>query len=228
MNLSRVLVLLTATAIAGCSSTSSPTTNDQGDQTLPTDAPIDLPTAAPAPHFAVIKLSGRGDKVAKFKIPADVAAIATFTNAGDSNFSVESLDSSGQTNDLLVNVIGRYSGTVLFDADASQHSVAFKIGSNGAWTATIKPVSGARAWNGTAKLAGKGDDVVRVNPPISGLATATFTHSGSENFAVVSYSADSSDLLINEIGHYHGQVQLPDGTQLLAVSADGAWTATPD
>jgi hypothetical protein len=232
MKLTGVGVVVIAALIAGCNSASSPGTNDRGGSTPgsganPTDTPAIVATPALVSGFASIKLSGKGDKVATFTIPADAAAIATFTNRGDSNFTVESLAADGSSNDLLVNVIGSYSGTVLFDAQSGTHSVAFKIGSNGSWNATIKPTSAARPWDGKVKLAGKSDDVVLVNPPISGLSTATFTHNGSSNFAVTSYTADSPDLLINEIGVYTGQVQLPDGTRLLSISADGVWTATP-
>jgi len=197
-----------------------------GGGTGSTDMPV--VTDVPAASFAVIKFSGKGDKVVKFKIPEDVAAIASFTAKGSDNFVVESLASDGSTNDLLVNVIGTYKGTVLFDADAGMHSVAFKIQASSTWTAVIKPVSDARVWNPTTKLTGAGDDVVSVSPAISGLATATFTHSGQDNFVVQSYTSEDSDLLINEIGKYNGQVQIPDGTILLSVEADGSWTAVSD
>jgi uncharacterized Zn-binding protein involved in type VI secretion len=233
MKLTRVAALSAALlVVAACSSTGTPGGNDpgmtSGDNNSEPTTGGDVQTAAPVATFKVIKLAGKGDKVVKFSIPAEVAAIATITNNGRSNFTVESLDAKGSTNDLLVNVIGPYSGTVLFDADFGTHSVAFKIGSSGSWTATIKPISASRAWATSSRLSGKGDDVVLVKPTVSGLATATFTHSGSENFVVQSYSSDSSDLLINEIGHYHGQVQLPDGTMFLSIEADGSWTAIAD
>lgn len=236
MKLSGFFVVAIAAAIAGCTSTSSQGFTDQGPGATPTATPATEPQPADTPEvatpaaavFATIKLTGKGDKVAKFTIPENEAAIATFTNKGDSNFIVESLAANGSTNALLVNVIGSYKGTVLFDTALGEQSIAFKIGSNGSWTATIKPISAARAWSGTDKLTGKGDDVVLVDPPISGLTTATFTYRGSSNFVVVSYTTGDSNLLINEIGTYTGQVQIPDGTVLLAISADGAWTATPD
>jgi hypothetical protein len=227
------IVVLAAIGSAMGSPTASPGATQPPGATSPVavatpSAPASSVAATEAPAaFATIKLSGRGDKVAKFTIPAAVAAIASFTNSGSSNFTVESLSADGSTNDLLVNVIGSYRGTVLFDATAGQRTVAFKIGSNGAWTATIRPTSAARAWDGASKASGKGDDVLLVNPPVSGLATATVTHSGSANFVVESYTADVSDLLVNEIGKYTGEVQLPDGTMLIAISADGAWRITP-
>ncbi len=35
------------------------------------------------------------------------------------------------------------------------------------------------------------------------------------------------DLHVNEIGKYRGETLIPDGTVLLEVNADGAWTVTP-
>ncbi|MCW2938759.1 MAG: hypothetical protein JWN00_1744 [Actinomycetia bacterium] len=40
------------------------------------------------------------------------------------------------------------------------------------------------------------------------------------------YTEDGSQNLVNEIGHYAGEVQLPDGTFLITVHADGMWTLT--
>ncbi|MDP9271333.1 MAG: hypothetical protein M3P14_10255 [Chloroflexota bacterium] len=92
-------------------------------------------------------------------------AIATITERGTSNFVVTSLAADGSQNELLVNVIGSYSGTRLFDADAGQHSVAFKVESTGSWTIVIKPVALASAWNPAKALSGRGDNVVRLLPP---------------------------------------------------------------
>ena len=50
------------------------------------------------------------------------------------------------------------------------------------------------------------------------------THQRASNF-VVEAIADSSDLLVNEIGNYNGTVPMPGGAFVL-ISADGAWTMT--
>jgi hypothetical protein len=141
-----------------------------------------------------------------FRIPEDVPAIATITERGTSNFVVTSLAADGSQNELPVNVIGSYSGTRLFDTDAGQHSVAFKVESNGFWAIVIKPIALASAWNPAKALNGRGDNVVRLAPPTSGLTTVTMTHRGSENFVVMAFTADGADLLIHEIGNYSGQV----------------------
>jgi hypothetical protein len=201
--------------------------------TSPAAAGADTPSAVTpessspieATGFAPINLSGTGAKVAKFEIPETAAAIATINHRGSSNFAVTSLDASGGTNELLVNEIGNYAGTVLFDV--VDHSVAFEIEADGSWRIDIKPISAARAWDPSERLIGKGADVVLVSPPSSGLVTLDLTHEGESNFAVTSYTADSHDLLVNEIGQFSGQVLLPDGTLLLQVEADGSWSGTP-
>jgi hypothetical protein len=162
--------------------------------------------------------------VPRFTIPEDAIAIATFTHNGGSNFAVWTVDASGAETDLLVNTIGVYSGTVLFDEQG--HSVAFSVEADGAWTAVIKPIELARAWNGATTIGGHGDDVVRVDPPTSGLSTTTMIHNGASNFAVWSYGLYSVDLLINEIGAYSGEVLLADATVLFEVTADGDWSMT--
>lgn len=188
-----------------------------------TEEPTPEPTAGPA--FETIKLSGKGTKVPKFSIPEDAAAIATITNKGTSNFVVWTVGTDGSTQDLLVNTIGSYRGTVLFDTDT--HSVAFKVESNGSWTIAIEPVTSARSWDGSSSLAGKGDDVVLVQPAASGFVTVNITHKGSSNFVIWVYSLDGRDLLVNEIGNYSGENIIPDSTVLLQVQADGSWTVTP-
>ena len=194
----------------------------------PSGAP-QAPSAAPVAEFSPIALSGSGAKVARFSIPDGSAAIAKITASGSAdNFAVESLAADGSQNDLLVNTIGAYSGTVLFDQNAGVHSVAFRITASGRWTIKIEPVTSARSWDGTGTLSGKGDDVVAISPPASGLTTITATHMGTANFVITSYDSSGSNLLVNEIGHYSGQTTLPDGSFLLSINADGAWTITVD
>ena len=138
-----------------------------------------------------------------------------------------SLASDGSHNDLLVNTIGKYKGTVLFDKYADEHSVAFDISADGAWTVVIKPATEAQPWDGTSPLKGTSDDVVMQSPPSSGLITLDLTYVGKGNFAVIAFTPEGADLLANEIGNFTGTVVEPNGTFLLEISADGAWTITP-
>ena len=193
----------------------------------PRQAPSEAPSEAPVDTFKPITLTGKGAKVPRFTIPATAAAIATISAKGSDNFAVTSLAADGSDNELLVNVIGNYAGTVLFDAQDSEHSVAFRIETSDSWTITIKPVASARTWDGDSKLSGKGDDVVQINPASSGLIALNITNKGQDNFVVTGYSDNGPDLMVNEIGNYTGQVQLADGSVILAVNSDGPWSIAP-
>ena len=192
----------------------------------PTATPVPPTVAPPTLAFNPIKLTGSGNKIARFTIPEDEPAIAVISEKGTSNFVVWSIDSTGSTNDLLVNVIGNYSGTRLFDVDFGTHSVAFKVEAHGSWTITIKPLSLATLWTATTSSIGKGDMVLRVDPPIDGFAASTFTYKGSSNFVVWAYGDEGRDLLVNEIGAYNGESLWPSGTVLIEIEAVGAWGIT--
>jgi hypothetical protein len=197
----------------------------------PTAPPVTLLPATPEPTvadaFATISLKGSGNKVPKFTIPDDQAAIATITYSGSGNFAVWSIAADGSENDLLVNVIGRYKGTVLFDAESGVHSVAMRVEASGSWTIVIKPVTKARIWAAGTTATGSGDDVIQLASPPFGLVTSVIKYKGSGNFAVWSYSTSGDrELLVNEIGNYSGEVQIPSGTYLVAIEADGPWSIT--
>lgn len=204
-----------------------------------TESPVAEPTAEPTPEatstpepnpfaFPVITLKGRGDKIARFKIPEDVPAIATFSERGSSNFIVYSLAADGSENDLIVNEIGNYVGTHLFDTSDGEHSVAFKISSNGSWTIKIKPITSAPKWDATAKLAGKGASVIWVTGDVGDFFVTRITHRGTSNFVVYAYADSDYELLVNEIGNYSGEQILPVGTYLLEILADGSWAVLPE
>jgi hypothetical protein len=193
----------------------------------PTATPPPTPTPAPTPAFATIELSGTGNAVPRFDIPEDAAAIAAITHSGASNFAVWAVDASGNQTDLLVNTIGSYSGTLLFDEQGGSHTDAFEVEADGSWTITINPVTEAFRWNGSETLSGSGDDVVILDPASSGLKSTTLTHSGEGNFAVWIYSPSGTDLAVNEIGQFSGEVLIADGAFLIEVTADGPWTASP-
>lgn len=197
------------------------------ESAAPTVVPSPVVSIAPEPAFANITLNGTGNAVPRFDIPEDSAAIAEITHSGASNFAVWAVDGSGSPTDLLVNTIGNYSGTVLFDESAGSHTDAFEIEADGPWTIIIKPVTEAFRWDGSDVLTGSGDDVAILDPPSDGLKSTTVTHSGSGNFAIWSYSASGTDLLVNEIGNFSGEVLLSDGTFLFEVTATGQWTMNP-
>ncbi|WP_131732376.1 hypothetical protein [Actinomadura formosensis] len=182
-------------------------------------------STTPSPHSVKPqKYRGRGDKIVRIK-DGDEAWLAAFTHTGSSNFIVSALDPSGDESDVLVNVIGGYKGTVLFNDEADSNTRALKIKADGAWTLRLKPPSDARLWDGE-RITGKGDDVLRFADPSYGFTTMKLTHRGDSNFIVDSYTEDSAENLVNEIGRYSGEVSLPGDTVLITVHADGKWTLT--
>jgi hypothetical protein len=230
LNRRAMTVALLAIALAGCS-TAAPAAHDAALVTSPGAPETTVAPVVPEPATAAFKdiaLKGKGHKVAKFTIPEDAAAIAVLTHKGKSNFIVHSVGADGEMLDGLVNEIGNYSGTVLFDTEADEHAVAFEIDADGAWTITVKPVTSATVWDPTSTLKGKGDAVYEVSPASSGLVTLDLTFKGEANFIIHAYTLDGSEGLANEIGPFSGQVLLPDGTFLLEVVANGGtWSATP-
>lgn len=227
----RLLALVAITLLVAACTTKTSNGDDGGGDVGSIDTPgphSAEPTPGPiATTFSPISLAGHGSKVVKFKIPEGAAAIATLSEQGSSNFIVESLGADGRTNDVLVNEIGSFKGTVLFDADFGTHSIAFKVQSNGSWTILVRPVSAASKWDPSKAISGTGDAVLQLVPPASGLTIITARHRGTANFVVIAYGPDGSDLLINEIGHYSGQTTIADGSALLSVEANGAWSFTP-
>lgn len=147
--------------------------------------------------------------------------VAIITHAGYSNFAVHTLDASLGNTDLLVNTIGNYSGTVLFDVRTSRgETTALKITGDGSWTVKLVPLASVRSFDGATPMTGRGDDVFYYK---GAAKPAIFTHDGTSNIAVHSYGT-RADLLINEIGAYTGTVVWTPG--LYEVTADGNWSAT--
>lgn len=195
--------------------------------TAPTPQPTPAPTVAPAPKPTpeppILAKKGRGDKVLKFAAQ-DGPTIAKITNKGRSNFAVISYVGSTY-DDLLVNEIGSYSGTVYLNPGASR----LKVTSSGSWSVTILPVTRARHWDGVAPLAGKEDSVILLS---GGADSATGIRNKSRgNVAVIAYGEDGEylDLLVNEIGSYSGEVLLPyaDPIALSVQAFGGTWSFGP-
>ena len=170
--------------------------------------------------------------------------LATFeiAHTGQSNFSVWLYDTNGSPVDLLVNVIGSYSGTTLVGIGSwaiggapGAHVLA--VEADGQWQINVRQphyTSGAAL---PCTYSGAGDNVTAPFNLTTGSIEFTLTHAGSSNFAVWLYTADGEavDLLANEIGAYSGsrlvEVQAGSygaspGVHVLAVEADGSWSVT--
>jgi len=155
----------------------------------------------------------------KLSLAEDYLHIAKISHTGRSNFAVWSIDAAGERLDLLVNEIGNYSG--VRPLDLSETPAALQIEADGSWRIEIQVAQKAPIWTGNAS--GKGSAVLLISGGTQGITVVKITHSGRSNFAVWVYGEDS-DLLVNEIGKYAGEVLIPPGMVLIEIEADGAWT----
>jgi TM2 domain-containing membrane protein YozV len=171
--------------------------------------------------FDSITQSGSGSMLLQLPAGAESGLVrATYT--GTANFSVQPLDGDNKpTVDLLVNSIGDYRGITAYGllSDPDHPVEWLQVTATGPWTIDVGPVSNAP---GPAAV-GFGDDVFIYAGTGMDLAV---THDGSENFAIVEYTDDTTarSLLVNDIGVYEGTVPLSDGPMVLTVKADGNWT----
>lgn len=190
-----------------------------------TEPEVDVtPEPEPEPEVpADIVYTGTGDSILAIELPDGPGqfAVATLTHDGSSNFAIFSLDDNLAQQDLIVNTIGSYTGTVLFNAGFGGDPSSLEISADGNWTVTMKSVLSLRQFAGNS-ITGAGDDVVLY---FGEAAPAAITHDGSSNVAVWLYG-DSTELVVNEIGTYTGTVRWIAGPSLVAVNADGNWSVT--
>lgn len=169
--------------------------------------------------FEALTKSGSGPSVVKLPKGAK-AGMVTATHKGSSNFAVTALDSSNQpTGDLLVNEIGRYSGTTSYGLSSMGDAAKLKVDANGSWKLTIVPLSKASIL--ALPASGSGD---RVFIYAGDAADWRITHKGRSNFAVIQYAGMFPNLMVNEIGAFKGTVPANDGPNVVTIGADGAWT----
>jgi hypothetical protein len=178
------------------------------------------------PPFQPIVLSGDGPATAQFSVPEESSGIATIVNDADGPFSVWSLAAGGTKQDLLVDVAGAYAGMRFFEA--TDHSVAFAVESDGSWSIEVRPLSDARSWDATDPLFGNESAVVSVVPRTSAKAEIIVIYDGDGAFALSALTAGGRQHLIDEIGAFRDDVVLPTGTYVLEIDADAAWSITPD
>ena len=212
----RAFLALCLVSVAACGSTVIGNRILNASSLTPVPASASAPGSAlpSAPIFAPITLAGSGSKLATFTIPA-----------GQDNFIVRGLAPDGSSTDSLINTIGPYSGTRLFDID-DQHTSAFDVQASGLWTITVEPPASARVWTGASPVSGTGDDVLQLSPTSAAHAVATFSYGGSGAFTVDGFSPSGDDGLVSTIGPFHGQVPLLEGTFLLEVQGVGSWSIT--
>ncbi|MBI4898863.1 MAG: TM2 domain-containing protein [Actinobacteria bacterium] len=235
-----VVIIIIAVAASGAgkgSSTASTNNTTQAAASTPTQAGSMTTTKAAAPTtaaaaadpvktftdqfgtFAAISKSGSGSSV--IPVPSGAkAGILTATYSGSANFVISVLDANNQsTGDLLVNTIGKYSGTTAFGLSSFGGEPAkFKIEASGPWTVNIQSIASAPAL--ALPATDKGDKVFIYTGQADSWA---ITNNSKGNF-VVTLDGKMPDLLVNEIGNYSGTVPVTRGPAILSVQSDGAWT----
>nr|BFE81820.1 hypothetical protein GCM10020093_044210 [Planobispora longispora] len=139
------------------------------------------------------------------------------------NFAVWSLRPGGGKNDLHVNHIGAYSGTIVYNLYNWHKTSAFEINADGNWRVEVKPITSAPLWK-TRTIRLSGDRVLKLPTTVRGLKTMRYRHSGAGHFAIHAFgSAGNPHLLVNKVGKTSGKVVLPAGVRYVSVKADGAW-----
>lgn len=175
--------------------------------------------------FEPVRETGRGDSLVSLPEGATAGLVSASHEGDDGNFALSVLDEVNQpTGDLLVNTIGRYSGTTIYGLhDLGGEGVRIEVMADGPWELVIEPVSAAPA----LEESGTGDAVFLYE----GIAGALHvTHDGDANFTVIEETDEvfAMGLLVNEIGRYEGTVPLSGGPSVISVTADGAWTLQVD
>ncbi|GAA3440900.1 hypothetical protein [Planomonospora venezuelensis] len=189
---------------------------------LLTSTLLTAPPAAAAPSRTATVHEGSGDDVFRVKTTKD-RGIMKITHTGEQNFAVWSLKPGGDKNDLHVNRIGDYSGTVVYNLYGWHKTSAFEVNADGDWKIEIKPITSAPLWK-TATVRLSGDRVLKLPAPTKGLRTMRYRHAGDANFVVYAFPGTGNpSLLVNKIGKVSGKVAIPAGTRYVSVSANGAW-----
>ncbi|WP_153504835.1 hypothetical protein [Cumulibacter manganitolerans] len=172
-------------------------------------APSAKPSAAPAPPAA--PMTGSGDSVLPVSIPGISALIVAYD--GGSNFVVKT-----DTNDLLVNTIGSYKGTVAVGLDGKPVGNLI-INSSGPWSVQVVPLASIEMR--ALPTSGTGDSVFLLGQAPGAVPFSCI--SCQHNVVLRFISTKSSQLLVNAIGSYSGTLFI-QGYGLVVIRADEAWT----
>ncbi|MEU3623447.1 hypothetical protein BS329_28805 [Amycolatopsis coloradensis] len=125
-------------------------------------------------------------------------------------------------NELIVNDSGPYKGTQWINDMPGYRAKTFTIKANAAWTLTITDESGLPVLEQGKSLSGKSEAVFSVPGTVSSVAVTT---KNSGRTAVWVHSDEFSDLPVNQLGDYKGDVPVP-GPAFVSIEGDGTWTVT--
>lgn len=166
-----------------------------------------------------VAFTGTGSSV--LAVPAELArsmVSASYTGAGP--FSVSTLGDDGNAIDVLVDAEGPYTG-VTAAGKALGEPKMISIVADGDWSITLSSMSDAPAVASGQQVIG--DAVVSIDPKRA--ASLAFANTGEGNFVVYGIKGASSNLIVNEIGSFSGEVPNA-GYRMLAVKSNGTWSVS--
>lgn len=168
-----------------------------------------------------IVYTGSGDSVVTLDTFDDPYVFYIKGNDGENHFAVTSYDSDGNYLDLLVNTTEAYSGITI---DPEQKTHMLEVTATGDWTIEQRSLYSVTTISSGETISGNGDDILLVQS--HGSTAGIEGNSGENHFAVLSYGANGTDLLVNTTDAYSGTVMLKNDPIVLAVTAVGDWTIT--
>lgn len=180
--------------------------------------------------FETITYSGFGSKVIQGVNLRDIAMIVTARHTcGTSNFIVHYYDNDGNRSGAIINEIGDYYGSVLFNnSDAATGEGILEIEADGRWELKFISITNAVKLNGSSNMRGHGDVVTPLFEGKGGPAVIKMVHRGSSNFIAHLYDEDGhAESIVNEIGFFSGEkvVKLQKNVRyFLIIQADGDWS----
>ena len=222
------VVTTTAAKAAGSSTVALTTRPPTTASTAPPTTALPTTTPPPPTTIAPIALAGSGQTATAPFTVGQGLSIFHATCSCSANFAIEILDSSGQSKDVIVNVVGAYDGTIGEGLDAGSYTL--KIDADGKWAVTVAQPGSVPGATLPQTYSGKGQQTV--GPFNAGAAARLQAHnSGTSNFVVEVLNADgaSQDVPFNQIGSFNGSTisnGLSGGPYYLKVDSDGTWTIT--
>ncbi|MFP6570887.1 MAG: hypothetical protein VB815_10345, partial [Dehalococcoidia bacterium] len=189
-----------------------------------TSSPDDTSHPSPTPSEYEQTISGSGDYVETLDLRSGLA-LFEIRYTGDANFVIWL---RGLSDDLLVNHVGNYSGTVAVGVDQGEYLL--DIQASGEWTIRIREPRNQTPTT-LRTFAGTGDNVTDFIRLSEGMEIISESHVGEGNFVVwlLDEDGDNLKLLANDIGNYEGSTSVridSPGSYIITVEADGDWTVT--
>lgn len=177
--------------------------------------------AMPPAAFDPLYYAGSGSGRLEPEVPDDRPAIMDVTHEGTGGFVVEASDEAGAT-ELVIQRTGAYAGTRSVNlGEVVDHYHELAIEADGDWTIEVLPLSAAtRLEDGV--VSGRGDDVVLIDAGGHG----RFSHDGQAPVTVVEYRGPelfAGLAVVDEVGVHDGDVRITEDTEVLVITADGAW-----